>query len=562
MKTKKVSFIHSLSTKMVLLVIFVALFALVGAVANVEVRVRKMLRDVNEDYIMSVAETGAAMANSISEDRKTTEGYAAMLKNVHMMGIDSSYAYLVDTDGTMLYHPTASKIGVPVENSIVKSVVEQLKKGVVPEDEVALYDFKGKQKFAAYAITDEKQVVVITADVDEIIAPANQMIRNIYIISAISLLICAIIGYFASLWICKPIKGLIAVIRDTAQLDLRHNEKSELLCRRKDETGEMAREIRGMRANLRRLMEKLMDVSAAITNNVDTLSEATEIVNGMCTDNAAISEELAAATEETAATTTTINENVSSIKTSTEKVNKLAEEGAEVSIEIMGRADDLRNKTVEASERTMNMYSKVKEKAEKAIAGSKAVEKINELTNTIMQISSQTGLLALNASIEAARAGEAGRGFSVVATEIGSLADQTSNAIVDISAIVKEVNIAVNNMSECLEETTGFLENTVLEEYKEFEQVSQQYQGDADIFKDQMGTVRDHMNELFEAIEVILQGLSGISDTMNESSLGVTGIAEKTSDIVEKTGGAQGLVSDCHKCVEELRKIVGSFTLE
>lgn len=73
-----------------------------------------------------------------------------------------------------------------------------------------------------------------------------------------------------------------------------------------------------------------------------------------------------------------------------------------------------------------------------------------------MEISSQTGLLALNASIEAARAGEAGRGFAVVATEIGSLADQTSKAIADIGNIVKAVNEAVGNMTECLSETTGF----------------------------------------------------------------------------------------------------------
>ena len=87
-----------------------------------------------------------------------------------------------------------------------------------------------------------------------------------------------------------------------------------------------------------------------------------------------------------------------------------------------------------------------------------------------MDITGQTNLLALNASIEAARAGEAGKGFAVVATEIGSLADQTSQAIANISAIVKEVNEAVGNMSECLEETTEFLEKSVSADYKEFEQ--------------------------------------------------------------------------------------------
>ena len=78
----------------------------------------------------------------------------------------------------------------------------------------------------------------------------------------------------------------------------------------------------------------------------------------------------------------------------------MAEKGADVSNEVMDRAKNLCNKTVTASNRTMEMYTNVKEKSEKAIEGSKAVEKINELTNTIMEISSQTGLLALNASIE------------------------------------------------------------------------------------------------------------------------------------------------------------------
>ena len=80
-----------------------------------------------------------------------------------MEGIDSSYAYLVDTDGTMLYHPTAEKIGQPVENAVVLGVVAELAKGQVPVNETVTYDFKGVTKYAAYAITANRQIVVVTA---------------------------------------------------------------------------------------------------------------------------------------------------------------------------------------------------------------------------------------------------------------------------------------------------------------------------------------------------------------------------------------------------------------
>lgn len=520
-----------------------------------------VVETVNAHYILSLAEMGAQTIGNIPAEIATDEQFSRVVSDISMKGVDSAYAYLVSADGTMLYHPTADKIGKTVENPVIKGVVSQLASGTVPEDAVVEYDFNGAIKYAGYALTPDHMIVVVSADKSDIVEPVNEMIRSMCITAAITLVVCVIIGYVLSRFICAPLESLTEIIKNTANLNFSHNAKSDGLCKRTDETGFMARELRIMRKNLREMVANIDTASQQITGNVDGLKQVTETVDHMCSDNSATSQQLAAGMQETAATTVNINENVGTMKDEAERLTEMAEKGADVSNEIMDRAKNLRNKTVTASSRTMDMYTSVKEKSEKAIEGSKAVEKINELTNTIMEISSQTGLLALNASIEAARAGEAGRGFAVVATEIGSLADQTSKAIADIGNIVKAVNEAVGNMTECLGETTEFLETNVIEDYKEFEKVGEQYQEDADVFKSNMNQVKDSMLQLSDLIESIAQALSGINDTVGEAAVGVSDIAEKTSGMVEKTGATHDMVSECYSCADNLREIVGKFVL-
>lgn len=558
---QKVSFIHSISAKIMLLTVLAVVMSVLIVAFRAETGAKKVVGDVSADYILSMAEMGVEIVNNLPQEADAG-AYENALADISMEGIDSSYAYLVDTDGTMLYHPTAEKIGQPVENAVVLGVVAELAKGQVPVNETVTYDFKGVTKYAAYAITANRQIVVVTADEDEIMKPLNQIVSKIMLLSLGILAAAIVLAYVVSQFICRPIQQITTIIVDTAQLDFRSNPNGAKLRSRRDETGEMANAVHVMRRNLRSMIGDIDTASNQITQNVDGLQEITTTVDHMCSDNSATSQQLAAGMEETAATTVTINENIEVIKNGADDINSMATEGARTSEAIMMRANDLRTKTVEASTKTMTMYNNVKIKAQEAIEGSKAVDKINELTGTIMEISSQTGLLALNASIEAARAGEAGRGFAVVATEIGSLADQTSKAIKDIGTIVDAVNAAVSNMAECLEETIGFLENTVLTEYKEFEQVSEQYQEDADTFKTSMNDVSDAMAGLANSIDAIAQALSGINSTVGESSIGVSDIAEKTSDMVEKTGTTHDMVEECYTYVEKLREIVSQFVLQ
>lgn len=111
MKQEKVTFIHSISAKITLLAVFIVVVSLVGSVINASSKSRKVVENVNSNYILSLAEMGAQTIGNIPADIATDEEYSKIISEINMTGVESAYAYLVSEDGTMIYHPTADKIG-------------------------------------------------------------------------------------------------------------------------------------------------------------------------------------------------------------------------------------------------------------------------------------------------------------------------------------------------------------------------------------------------------------------------------------------------------------------
>ena len=555
-------FFHSISFKIIITIIFTAVLTVGICMFTVIPKSKTALITSTKESLLYLAEAERSLLEyAISDEGATTEQYAEILADVKIDGVESSYAYLVAPDGIMLYHKTADKVGVLVENAVVTDLVARIAAGEKPEDNVIGYEFKGVKIFAAYAITDDNKILVLTADEEDILSPINEVTNVAVTVSSISILLLAVFGFFMGKAIGSPIEKMTVIIRETSTLNFKHNQNSEKLRSRKDETGDMARAVHDMRDSLRGMVHNIEDAKSRIANSVNELQTVSNVVNRMCMDNSATTQQLAAGMEETSATAETINGNIGYIQNGASDIHQLSVEGAKLSEEVMSRANALRSITMEASQKTNDIYSSVKIKADTAMEGSKAVDKINELTEAIMAISSQTSLLALNASIEAARAGEAGRGFAVVATEIGNLAVQTSQSVRDINSIVGEVNTAVNNMAECLEDTTGFLEKTVLNDYSEFMKVGEQYNEDASVFRNSMMDINNSIVSLTETIDTIADALSGITSTVSEATVGVTDIAEKTSDMVMKSTETYELAEESLSCTKQLEDIVNVFVL-
>ena len=189
------------------------------------------------------------------------------------------------------------------------------------------------------------------------------------------------------------------------------------------------------------------------------------------------------------------------------------------------------------------------------------VNEVQNIVGSILQISSQTNLLALNASIEAARAGEAGKGFAVVATEIGNLSNQTAETVSNINTIVQEVNEAVTDIAKCLDTSMEFMGETVLADYQEFSKVGEQYKEDATVIEESMNNVNQAIVNLATNIKKITGAVENIGQTINESSIGINEIAEKTSEMGVKTSDNTEVVHSSKEKIVVLKEIVEQFKL-
>lgn len=523
----------------------------------------KYIETVQNDMLSLTIQTGQllnAKAIQIMADPSSLDG---MIGNVQVSDFTSSYAYLVDENGIMLYHPTPEKIGQPVENAAVKGIVEQLKSGVAPDPDIITYKFKGKNKYAAsYIMPGSHNILIITADEDDVVSHIKKTILSSIFTLGIAFIILALLILLFTKMLLRPIRPLVGMVERTGRLDFTHNPEADALVARKDELGHIARAIGEMRAVLRSTVHELDDVADNLSAKAQRLKEMTLTMNDDSSDESATSQELAAGMQETAATTETINSNVQGMLDHASQIHSLSQDGTKSASDIRKKASEIKLQVNASAQKTTQIFSDVKTQSDEAIEQSKAVEKINELTEQIRSIASQTNLLALNASIEAARAGEAGRGFAVVAEEIGHLAGQSSDTVTGINEIVAEVNTAVQNMSGCLTRALEFVDQNVMADYAEFDSVVEQYASDASSFEVSMDSINESVTNLNESIDVVSTSIEGINATIGESAKGVTDIANKTTDIVTIASETDVIAEETVHFAEEMKEIVAKFKME
>lgn len=378
------------------------------------------------------------------------------IENADIEGIESSYMYVVDNTGTMLWHPTADKIGKAVENAAVKQLVADLSAGKKLESGFVDYEFKGAIKYASYYVSsDQKMIIIMTADEKEIFHPINRMMS----ISMAIGIIAIIIGGFAAIviaeLIARPINLLTGNVEEISSLNLRESATEGKLCKRKDEIGKISRGIKDMRLSLHKIVSSMKNQSVTLLTASNDLDDNLSSTNRSVEQIELAVNDIAQGASSQAEDTQTATENVVSI-------GSMISDAGSRSEALKNNMDNLKSSNSSII-KSLEELDKINEDSKTSIdtiakqtdTTNKSALRIREVTEIISSISEETNLLSLNASIEAARAGESGRGFAVVALQIQKLAEQSNESAKQIEQIsdllISDSEETVKTMSEVKE---------------------------------------------------------------------------------------------------------------
>ena len=276
MEHKKVNFLHSVRLKMLLAMAFFTFVTGGFACALFISSTKKEIGSVTRGYMCDLSRAYGVMLDSEldtgGDDALSGEHLASIFAGVQVEGVESSYIYVVSGDGTMLYHPTADKIGKPVENKAVSDAVAKIAKGEKVENEAVKYEFKGADKYAGIYVNDTQDfIVVVTADYDDVFSSVRKVEGKIRIIVLLELLIVATIGSAFAYIIVKPMNEISELTVKGGDMDLTGNEIQTRLANRKDEIGQLQEHFQQMQQSLASHISELEHLSTTLKDRNEVL---------------------------------------------------------------------------------------------------------------------------------------------------------------------------------------------------------------------------------------------------------------------------------------------------
>ncbi|MGK5027686.1 methyl-accepting chemotaxis protein [Janthinobacterium sp. RB2R34] len=299
-----------------------------------------------------------------------------------------------------------------------------------------------------------------------------------------------------------------------------------------DAIGQLGNGLAKMFENLRSLLNNVQKAGIQVTTSATEIAASARQQEATGIEQAQTSVEILSTTRE--------------ISANTSELLKTMEDATAVADYTTNATAEAQNNLKRMDATMQHMVSATDSINAKLAALSEKASNINSVLITITKVADQTNILSLNAAIEAEKAGEAGRGFSVVATEIRRLSDQTSVSTWDIEQMLKEMQSAVSASVMGMDKFSEEIRRSV---------------GEVRQVTDQLSGVMDQVQKLAPQFDVVLQGMQSQAVGAAQISNTMMQLNDATQQTVESLKATSEAVHQLQYAAGDLQSSVSNFAV-
>ena len=385
----------------------------------------------------------------------------------------------------------------------------------------------------------------------------NKVRYKTIIYTILAFLIILFMGYILGKNIVTP----LIKIKGLAERLSNYDFSVPIVITRKDEFGQTGLALNASQENVSNLVKLIMENSQDMSASSEELSAIVEEVSSKAEIIDEAVNNIAAGMQESSATTEEISASVQEVDSSINVLSSKAMEGSNNANEFKGRATEVKNNSGKAIVETRNLYDIKQKNMERAIEDGKVVDSIKIMADTIGSIAQQTNLLALNAAIEAARAGEQGRGFAVVAEEVRKLAEQSSEAVINIQDTIGKVQNAFKSSIDTGSDILEFINTKVQEQLDAYGKTGNQYYNDSDFvskMSEEVAAMSEEVTATVGQVSEAIQNMAEASQKSSEEAVTIKESMDETTKAIEQV--AQTAQSQA-ELAQKLNEMVQKFKI-
>ncbi len=389
------------------------------------------------------------------------------------------------------------------------------------------------------------------------IAEFNKVRYQIIIYTTVAFLIILFMAYILGKNIVNPLMKIKEFANRLSDYDF----SMPIVITRKDEFGQTGLALNAAQENVSNLVKLIMENSQDMTASSEELSAIVEEVSSKAEAIDEAVNNITAGMQESSATTEEISASVQEVDSSINILSSKAIEGSNNANEFKERATEVKNNSDKAIAETRNLYDIKQNNMEKAIEDGKVVDSIKIMADTIGSIAQQTNLLALNAAIEAARAGEQGRGFAVVAEEVRKLAEQSSEAVINIQDTIVKVQNAFKSSIDTGSDILEFINTRVQEQLDDYGQTGNKYYGDSDFVSKMSEEIAAMSEEITATVGEVSDAIQNMADASQKSSEEAVTIKEGMDETTKAIEQVALTAQSQAELAEKLNEVIKKFKI-